>query len=76
MHLSGVRPSVHPPLPAWAHSSKPAAVGPAGRRYRSIAARRTATGVRRANINGECIILAKMAEIIIAFNVILQSVCS
>jgi len=52
MHLSDVclsvrlfvRPSV---CPSMGHSSKHCCCGPAGRRYRSIAARRTAE--RRAN---------------------------
>ena len=44
MHLSGVRPSVRPSVcPSLGHSC----CGAAGRRYRSIAARRTAAA-------GEC----------------------
>ena len=37
MKRYGVYPSVRLSVPSWAHSSKPAAVSPTGRRYRSIA---------------------------------------
>ena len=47
IHASVGRPSVSLSIIAWTRCCKFAAVGPAGRRYQSIAARRTAA--RRAN---------------------------
>ena len=65
MHLSSVRPSVRLSVCLSQHgptAANFAAVGPAGRKYRSIAARRTAA--RRAA--GECGYSATLSAYVVA----------